>query len=138
MNPNNLGESLLVELPEIYDIRGSLTFIEGCRQIPFPVRRVYFLYDLPVNAVRAGHAHIALQQLLIAVSGSFDVTLDDGSNRMTFTLNRPSQGLIVPPLFWRDIASFSIGAVCLALASEYYDECDYIRSYDKFLEKIGS
>ncbi len=133
-----LSKCAIVELPKIYDIRGSLTFAEGNPQLPFDIRRIYYLYDVPGGAVRAGHAHLELQQCLIAVAGSFDVTLDDAFERRRFTLNRPSQALLIPPMLWRDLGNFSSGSVCLALASEYYDEADYVRDYDQFLRLAGS
>ncbi len=133
-----LSKCAVVELPKIYEIRGSLTFVEGTRHLPFEIRRVYYLYDVPGGAVRAGHAHLALQQCLIAVAGSFDVTLDDAFERRRFTLNRPSQALVIPPMLWRDIDNFSSGSVCLALASDFYDEADYVRDYGRFLRLAES
>ena len=125
-------------MPRIYDVRGSLTFVEAERQMPFDIKRIYYLYDVPGGAVRAGHAHRNLQQCLIAVAGSFDVTLDDATERRRFTLNRPSQALVIPPMLWRELDNFSSGSVCLALASEYYDEADYIRDYGQFRTFAGS
>ena len=106
--------------------------------MPFDIKRIYYLYDVPGGAVRAGHAHRTLQQCLIAVAGSFDVTLDDATERRRFTLNRPSQALVIPPMLWRELDNFSSGSVCLALASEYYDEADYIRDYGQFRGVAGS
>ena len=126
----------LVELPRIEDRRGNLTFIENGRHIPFEIRRVYYLYDVPGGAARAGHAHKALEQFLIAMSGSFDVTLDDGNQRTIFHLNRSYYGLYIPPLVWREIDNFSSGSVCLALASEFFDEADYFRDYEGFLRAV--
>ena len=126
----------LVELPRIEDRRGNLTFIENRRHIPFVIRRVYYLYDVPGGATRAGHAHRTLEQFLVAMSGSFDVTLDDGRQRRVFHLNRSYYGLYIPPLVWREIDNFSSGSVCLALASDYFDEADYYRSYEGFLEAV--
>jgi dTDP-4-dehydrorhamnose 3,5-epimerase-like enzyme len=130
------GTSLkrLVELPVIHDRRGNLTFVEGDRHTPFEIRRVYYLYDVPGGATRAGHAHKTLRQLVIAVSGSFDVVLDDGRTREVVTLNRSYIGLYIPQLVWREIENFSSGSVCLVLASEHYDEDDYIHDYDEFVE----
>jgi hypothetical protein len=122
----------LVKLPVNRDRRGNLTFIEGEQDVPFPIRRVYYLYDVPGGAKRAGHAHRQLQQLLIAVAGSFDVVLDDGQAREVVTLNRSYIGLLVPHLVWREIENFASGSVCLVLASEHYDEADYIHDYDEF------
>jgi dTDP-4-dehydrorhamnose 3,5-epimerase-like enzyme len=124
----------LLDLPVIRDARGNLTFVEGGRQASFEIRRVYYLYDVPGGESRAGHAHKELQQLLIAVAGSFDVVLDDGRTRDVVTLNRSYVGLYIPSLVWREIENFSSGAVCLALASDHFDESDYIRDYDRFLE----
>jgi dTDP-4-dehydrorhamnose 3,5-epimerase-like enzyme len=129
------GASLhrLIKLPVVRDRRGNLTFVEGDRHAPFEIRRVYYLYDVPGGATRAGHAHRGLQQLLIAVSGSFDVVLDDGRTREVVTLNRSYIGLYIPQLVWREIENFSSGSVCLVLASEHYDEADYIHDYDEFV-----
>lgn len=123
----------VVEFPKITDSRGALSFIESGRQIPFDIKRVYYLYDIAGGAARAGHGHRALQQVIVAVSGSFDILLDDGFKKMTFHLNRSYQGLYVAPMIWREIDNFSSGAVCLALASEFYDESDYYRNYDHFI-----
>ena len=114
------------------DRKGNLSIAENGANIPFDVKRVYYLYDVPGGASRGGHAHKALYQLIVAVSGSFSVTLDDGNTKRTFTLNRPYQGLLVVPGIWRDINDFSSGSVCLVLASEKYDESDYIRDYGVF------
>lgn len=123
----------LIELPKITDPRGNLTFIEGMRHIPFEIRRVYYTYDVPGGADRGGHAHKALHQLIIAMSGSFDVTLDDGRNKKKFHLNRSYQGLYVCPMTWRDLDNFSSGSVCMVLASNLYEASDYYRDYNEFL-----
>ena len=120
-------------LPRINDPRGNLTFIEANRHIPFDIRRVYYLYDVPGGAVRGGHAHKALHQLIIAISGSFDIHLDDGQSKKTFHMNRGYCGLYVCPMIWREINNFSSGAVCMVLASDYFDELDYYRQYSDFL-----
>jgi hypothetical protein len=125
----------LVDLPVIHDARGNLTFIEGGgRHVDFDIARVYYLYDVPGGAERAGHAHKTLRQLLIAMSGSFDVVLDDGSTRERCHLNRSYKGLYIPPMTWREIDNFSSGSVCLVLASAPFDEGDYLRDYEQFRE----
>lgn len=128
----------LIELPKISDPRGNLTFVEGMRHVPFDIRRVYYTYDVPGGADRGGHAHKGLQQLLIAMSGSFDVTLDDGHEKKRFHMNRSYQGLYICPMIWRDIDNFSSGSVCMVLASDNYDEADYIRNYEEFLSMAKS
>ena len=127
-----LSECRIIDLPKVADVRGNLTFIEENRHIPFEIRRVYYLYDVPGGEERAGHAHKRLQQFIIAASGSFDVILDDGFERRRFHLNRSYYGLYVSPTVWRELSNFSSGSVCLALASEFYDEEDYIRDYEMF------
>ncbi|CAN5794005.1 FdtA/QdtA family cupin domain-containing protein [soil metagenome] len=125
----------LINLPVISDPRGNLSVIESGDHVPFDIARVYYLYDVPSGSVRAGHAHLALHQLLIAVSGSFDVRLHDGVSEERVTLNRPHVGLHVGPMQWREIDNFSSGSVCLVLASTVYDEADYIRDFDTFLAR---
>lgn len=126
----------LINLPVISDPRGNLSFIESNTHLPFEIARVYYLYDVPSGSVRAGHAHKALDQLLIAVAGSFDVRLHDGVNQERVTLNRPHVGLHIGPMQWREIDNFSSGSVCLVLASTPYDEADYIRDFDAFLARV--
>lgn len=126
-----------VNLEKITDPRGNLTFIEGKRHIPFDIERVYYLYDVPSGEMRAGHAHYNLQQLVIGISGSFDILLDNGYERQTVTCNRPFQGILMKSLVWREINNFSSGAVCLVLASMRYEESDYIRNYDEFLKVVA-
>jgi hypothetical protein len=128
----------LLDLPIVDDRRGNLTFIEGRRHVPFDIRRVYWLYDVPGGESRAGHAHRTLEQLLVAASGSFDVVLSDGVATETFTLNRSYVGLYIAPMTWREIVNFSSGAVCLALASMPYDESDYYRDYEEFVQNGSS
>jgi dTDP-4-dehydrorhamnose 3,5-epimerase-like enzyme len=128
----------LIDLPRIPDARGNLTFVESGRHIPFDIKRVFYLYDVPGGAMRAGHAHSRLQQVIIAMAGSFDLHLDDGSTKRTFHLNRSYFGLYIPPMVWREIDNFSSGAVCMVMASEYYDESDYFRTYPAFLEAAKS
>jgi dTDP-4-dehydrorhamnose 3,5-epimerase-like enzyme len=124
----------VIQLPRIEERRGNLTFIEGGRHIPFEIKRTYYLYDVPGGAARAAHGHKALHQFMIAMSGSFDVTLDDGTEKKLFHLNRSYYGLYIPPMLWRDLDNFSSGAVCMVLASEFYDEADYFRDYNEFLK----
>ena len=131
-----LDHCRIIELPKISDPRGNLTFIEGDRHVPFEIKRVYYLYDVPGGANRAGHGHKQLQQLMIAMSGSFDVEVDDGSNKRTYHLNRSYYGLYLPPMLWRQIDNFSSGSVCMVLASDYYDEDDYYRDYSDFLAAV--
>jgi hypothetical protein len=111
---------------------GNLTFIEGGDHIPFDIARVYYLYDVPGGATRGGHAHRELQQLIVATSGSLEVVIDDGSSRKGIKLNRSFVGLYVPAMIWRELVDFSSGSVCMVLASDHYDEADYIRNYDEF------
>ena len=130
----SLSKCKIVELPKIADPRGNLTFIEAERNIPFAIKRVYYLYDVPGGATRAGHGHKTLQQLIIAMSGSFDVVLDDGTQRERYHLNRSYNGLYVCSMMWREIDNFSSGSVCMVLASDFFDEADYFRNYDDFVE----
>lgn len=130
--PPKLDQCKLIDLPKINDPRGNLTFIEGEHHVPFSVNRVYYLYDVPGGEVRGGHAHKSLQQLIIAVNGSFDVVLDDGRERQRYHLNRSYFGLYLPHLIWRELENFSSGSVCLVLASLPYIEDDYIRSYREY------
>jgi dTDP-4-dehydrorhamnose 3,5-epimerase-like enzyme len=123
----------LIELPRIADHRGNLSFVEGHRHVPFEIRRVYYLYDVPAGAARGGHAHRELEQVLIAVSGSFDVLLDDGRRSETVSLNRPFVGLYMSNMIWRELLNFSSGSVCLVLASEPFEEADYIREHAEFV-----
>ncbi len=133
---NLLERYRIIELPKIKDPRGNLTFIENNHQIPFEIKRIYYLYDVPGGASRGGHAHKTLEQFIIALSGSFDVILDDGFQRKKFTLNRSYYGLYIPSMIWREIENFSSGSVCLVLASDYFKENDYIRNYDEFQKLI--
>jgi len=132
----SLEQCRLIDLPKINDPRGNLTFIENGRHIPFDIKRVYYLYDVPGGALRAGHSHKALHQFLIAMSGSFDVTVDDGFHKIKFHLNRSYYGLYIPPMIWREIDNFSSGSVCLAVVSDYYDESDYYRQYPDFIRAV--
>ncbi len=134
----SLSDCKIIQLRKIADRRGNLTVVEGNRTIPFEIKRIYYLYDVPGGERRAGHAHRHLLQFTISMSGSFDLVLDDGFKRKTFHLNRAYYGVYVPGMIWRELVNFSSGAVCLVLASEYYDEKDYIRDYDTFLRLIRS
>ena len=130
----NLAECGIIDLPKITDQRGNLTFIETGRHVPYEIKRVYYLYDVPGGAERGGHAHRALHQLIIAMSGSFDVILKDGTQQQRFHLNRSYSGLLICPMIWREIDNFSSGSVCMVLASNFYAESDYYRNYDEFLK----
>jgi dTDP-4-dehydrorhamnose 3,5-epimerase-like enzyme len=131
-----LEQCRIIDLPKISDPRGNLTFIEGDRHIPFGIRRAYYLYDVPGGESRGGHAHKTLEQFIIAASGSFDVVVDDGTKSRVFSLNRSYYGLYIPRMIWRALENFSSGAVCLVLASEYYDENDYYRDHQEFLAAV--
>jgi len=130
------GSVSWIEFPKIKDHRGNLSFIEASRHVPFQIRRVYYLYDVPAGETRGGHAHRNLQQCIIAASGSFTVVVDDGESRHKFFLNRPHYGLYIPRMVWRELENFSSGSVCLAIVSEEYDESDYYRDYDEFREAL--
>jgi dTDP-4-dehydrorhamnose 3,5-epimerase-like enzyme len=123
----------LVDLPTVHDPRGNLTIIEGSRQLPFEIRRVYYVYDVPGGSHRGGHAHRELEQFVIAMSGSFDVVLDDGAEQRRVTLNRSHYGLHIGPMIWRELDNFSSNSVCLVLASKYYDLDDYLYDHDEFV-----
>lgn len=135
---NRINECRLLEFRQIHDPRGTLTPVENLQDIPFEIQRVYYLYDIAIGASRAGHSHKELQQVLIPVSGSFDVHVDDGCQKRTFTLNQPYQGLYIPSMVWREIDNFSPKAVCVSLASLPYDEQDYFRRYEDFLRAVLS
>ena len=122
----------IIELPKIMDPRGNLTFVEGGRHIPFAVRRAYWIYDVPGGEMRGSHAYRRNRELIIAVSGSFDVEVDTGRGITRHQLNRSYYGLYLPPLHWRSLVNFSTNSLCLILASEEYDEADYLRDYDTF------
>jgi len=133
MRQNSVYDCVILPLNKIHNRAGNITIIEGMVNVPFDVKRVYYLYDIPGGESRGGHAHKQLMQLIIAASGSFDVLLDDGVNKKIVTLNRPNYGLLVVPGIWRELMEFSSGSICLVLASEVYTEDDYIRDYDEFL-----
>lgn len=129
----NIELCRMIDLPKIEDRRGNLTFIEGLTHVPFAIARVYYVYDVPGGSERGGHAHKELQQFIIAMSGSFDVLLDDGKDRKRVHLNRSYNGLYVCPMIWRQLDNFSSGSVCMVLASTPYDEADYYREYADFM-----
>ena len=128
-----IDDCRLIDLPRINDPRGNLTFLEGGRHVPFDIRRVFYLYDVPTEESRGAHAHHALQQFLVCLAGSFDVAIDDGSSKGRIHLNRPWKGLYVPNMIWAAEVNFDPGSVCLVLASALYDESDYIRDYAEYV-----
>lgn len=131
------GSVRMMDLPQIHDPRGDLTFIEGGNHIPFDIARVYYLYNVPVDAERGGHAHRELQQVVFALSGSFRMKIDDGHQKSEFWLRDPRRGLFIDRLIWREMDAFSQGAVCMVLASKPYDEADYYREYGDFLNAMA-
>jgi hypothetical protein len=133
LRPGSIDDCVMLSLPKINDPRGNLTFIEGGSHVDFDIRRVYYLYDVPGGSERGGHAHKQLRQFIIAMSGSFDVVLDDGRNKKRVHLNRSYNGLYVCPMIWRELDNFSSGSVCMVLASHRYDEADYYRDYADFM-----
>lgn len=133
MNYTTIDYCKIIELDKHHKIKGNITVIENNKTEPFDVKRIYYLYDVPGGEARGGHAHRNLYQLIVAASGSFNVVLNDGKNTKTITLNRPYQGLFIVPGIWRELDNFSSGSVCLVLASEKYDENDYIRDYNEFI-----
>jgi len=132
----NIDRCRIINFPKITDYRGNLSFIEENNQIPFEIKRVYYLYDVPSGATRGGHAHRQLQQVVIALSGSFDVVLDDGFERKRFFLNRPHYGLYISPRVWRELENFSSNSVALSLVSQVFDETDYIRNFEVFKQAV--
>ncbi|MEA1967687.1 MAG: FdtA/QdtA family cupin domain-containing protein [Thermodesulfobacteriota bacterium] len=131
-----IDESLIIELPKIHDPRGNLSFLESMRHIPFRIKRSYWIYDVPGGEVRGGHAYKKLHEFFIALSGSFDVVVDNGKNNRIFSLNRSYFGLYVPNMMWREIKNFSTNSVCLILSSLPYSKDDYLRKYDDFIHFI--
>jgi len=132
MRINSVYECNILPLSKIHNRAGNITIVEGEKSVPFDVKRIYYLYDMPSGETRGGHGHKALYQLIVATSGSFDVQLDDGVNKRIVRLNRPDYGLLIVPGIWRELFEFSSGSVCLVLASTKYDEDDYIRDYSEF------
>ena len=132
---NTIENVIKIEIPKVHDERGILAVIEK-DTIPFDIKRVYYLYDVPSDSFRGGHAHKAQQSIIIALSGSFEVIVDDGKTKKRIALNKPNQGLYIPTHIWREIDNFSSGAVCLVLASTTYDESEYIRDYDEFVLSV--
>lgn len=126
----------LHKVPKISDKRGNLSFVEGGRHVPFEIKRVYYLYDVPSGEFRAGHSHKELKQLILAGAGSFTIHLDNGRERVSHMLNRPDVGVLIGPSVWRELSDFSSGAMCLVLASMEYQESDYYRDYDEFLQSL--
>lgn len=135
MKENSVYECSIIQLPKIHNPAGNITAVENHINIPYEVKRVYYLYDVPGGEDRGGHAHKELQQFIIAISGAFDVLLDDGINKKIVHLDRPYMGLHIVPGIWRELLNFSSGAICFVLASQKYIEADYIRSYSNFLEQ---
>ena len=133
----DIANCRIIDLPKISDVRGNLSFVENCNHIPFEIKRVYYLYDVPGGSVRGGHAHRQLHQLIVSVAGSFEVVLGDGEKEKVFHLNRSHYGVYVCPMIWRSLRNFSSGAVSLVLASNLYDESDYIRDYQHYLQLVG-
>ncbi len=132
----SVADCKIIELPRVNDPRGNLTFIESGRHVPFELKRIFYLYDVPGGATRAGHALKSCHQFLIASSGSFDVIVDDGLKKERHQLNRSHYGLYIPPLIWREIENFSSNSMCMVLASEFYTESDYYREYTQFTESV--
>ena len=134
MKRNTIYDCSLIEMDKHHHEKGNITVVENNKTIPFEIKRAYYLYDVPGGEERGGHAHKELRQLIISASGSFDVIIDDGKVKRSITLNRPYIGLLVVPGIWRELINFSSGAICMVLASDLYDENDYIRDYNEFLK----
>lgn len=134
MKHSNVYDCHVLPLHKIHNHAGNITVVEGNENVPFSLRRIYYLYDIPGGESRGGHAHKELYQLIVAASGSFEVMLDDGKNKKIVRLNRPNYGLLVIPGIWRELFEFSSGAICMVLASHKYDESDYLRDYHSFIK----
>lgn len=132
-----IPDSKLIKAPIIHDTRGNLSYIESKEHIPFEIKRIFYIYDIPGGAIRTGHAHRDLHQVIFALSGSFDVVLDDGFENERIQLNRAYNGLYLPNMIWRELDNFSSGAICMVLASQNYDATDYIRSYDEYVNIVN-
>jgi dTDP-4-dehydrorhamnose 3,5-epimerase-like enzyme len=132
-----ISDVFLIDLPRIPDPRGNLTFLESEVHVPFQIQRIFYLYDVPGGETRAGHANIALKEMFIAASGSFDVVVDDGTTTETFSLRRSYTGLYVPGMLWRELVNFSSGSVCLVLCDQLYDADDYVRDYSEYLKMVA-
>lgn len=135
---SNISECRIIELDKHHHDNGNLSVVEGMQQLPFNVNRVYYLYDIPGGSERGGHSHRKCHEFIIAVSGSFDVEIDDGCEKRTVSLNQSNKGLHVEPGIWRILNNFSSGSVCLVLASDCYEEADYVREYDEFINLTSS
>jgi len=133
----NIGSCKIIQLPKMEDPRGNLTFIQGKKNIPFEIKRIFYIYDVPTGESRGAHAHRTLHQFLVCLSGSFDVEIDDGVNKRKIHLNRPWQGLHIPPGIWASETNFDAGSICVVIVSDYYDADDYIRDYDEFLKIVS-
>lgn len=131
-NKSTIKDCEMITLSRHHHANGNLTAVNNGKDLPFNIERTFYIYDVPGGAERGGHSHYTCHEFIIAISGSFDVIVDDGSNQRTYTLNRPYQGLLVVPGIWRTLQNFSSGSVCLALASHHYDEGDYVRDYELF------
>ncbi len=133
-NQSRINDCRIITLNKNHHANGNLTAVNNGVDLPFNIQRTFYIYDVPGGAERGGHSHYTCHEFIIAISGSFDVTIDDGIDQYTYTLNRPYQGLLVVPGIWRTLQNFSSGSVCLALASHHYDEHDYVRDYQQFLK----
>ena len=138
MVASSIDQCKIIDLPKINDPRGNLTFVESEKHIPFEIKRVFYIYDVPTGESRGAHSHHTLKQFVICLAGSFDVKVDDGRKKKVIHLNRPWQGVFIPPMIWDSEANFDPGSVCLVLSSDMYNEKDYIRNYDEFLEVVRS
>jgi len=133
----NIKNCRLVTLPKLNDDRGALSFAEGNQHVPFDIKRIFYLYDVPANKSRGAHAHKTLHQFIISFGGALDITLDDGRDKQLFTLRNPNEGLYIPPMIWTAVENFNPQSVCVVLASDVYDEGDYYRDYEEFLRAVG-